>query len=106
MRFTIDEALLPATLTAAPMTDQQFADFCAEHPDLYFETTASGEIVVMPPNFSMTGARNLEVCVQLGNWARKMPEELQTILPRAMCFQTVRGGLPMRPGQPKNKSSS
>jgi hypothetical protein len=29
------------TITAAPMTDQQFADFCAEHPSLCFETTAS-----------------------------------------------------------------
>ena len=71
MRFMIDEAFLPATLTAPPMTDQQFADFCGEHPDLCFETTAAGEIVVMPPNFSLTGARNLEVCMQLGIWARR-----------------------------------
>jgi Uma2 family endonuclease len=71
MPFTIDEAFLPATLTAPPMTDKQFADFCAEHPDLFFETTAEGEIIVMPPNFSTTGARNLEITRQLGNWARK-----------------------------------
>ena len=36
MAFVIDEALLPATLSSPPMTDQQFADFCAEHPDLFF----------------------------------------------------------------------
>lgn len=71
MPFTIDEAFLPATLTAPPMTDRQFADFCAEHPDLSFETTAQGEIIVMPPDFSKTGARNLEIAMQLGNWARK-----------------------------------
>ncbi len=71
MAFIIDETFLPATLTAAPMTDQQFADFCAEHPDLFFEATATGEIIVMPPNFSKTGARNLEICMQLGLWARK-----------------------------------
>jgi Uma2 family endonuclease len=53
------------------MTDQQFADFCAEHPDLFFETTAEGEIIVMPPNYSTTGARNLEIAVQLGSWARR-----------------------------------
>ena len=70
MRFMIDEALLPATLTAPPMTDEQFADFCAEHPDLFFEMSADGEILVTPPNFSLTGARNLEICVQLGHWAR------------------------------------
>jgi Uma2 family endonuclease len=71
MPFMIDEAFLPATLTAPPMTDRQFADFCAQHPDLSFETTANGEIIVMPPNFSTTGARNLEICIQLGSWARK-----------------------------------
>jgi len=65
----IDEALLPATLTAPPMTDEQFADFCAEHPDLFFEMTADGEILVMPPNFSLTGARNLVICKQLGIWS-------------------------------------
>jgi Uma2 family endonuclease len=71
MAFTIDEAFLPATLTAHPMTDAEFAEFCAEHPDLFFEMTAEGEIVVMPPNFSLTGARNLEICIQLGSWARQ-----------------------------------
>jgi len=69
MPFMIDEAFLPATLTAPPMTDQQFADFCAEHPDLFFEMTAEGEIIVMPPNFSLTGIRNREITGQLDRWA-------------------------------------
>jgi Uma2 family endonuclease len=71
MPFTIDEAFLPAILTAPPMTDQQFADFCAEHPDLFFETTAAGEIIVMPPNFSLTGIRNGEISGQLYAWATR-----------------------------------
>lgn len=70
MAFLIDEAWLPATLTVPPMTDQQFADFCAEHPDLLFEMTAEGELIVMPPNFSTTGAQNFEIAAQLRNWAR------------------------------------
>jgi Uma2 family endonuclease len=69
MPFTIDEAFLPAILTAPPMTDQQFADFCCEHPDLFFEMTAEGEIIVMPPNFSLTGIRNREITGQLDRWA-------------------------------------
>lgn len=68
MTFTIDDAFLPATLTARPMTDQQFADFCAGHPDLFFEMSAEGEIIVMPPSFSMTGVRNARLMVQLGEW--------------------------------------
>jgi Uma2 family endonuclease len=51
------------------MTDRQFADFCAEHPDLFFEMTAEGEILVMPPTFSMTSIRNGEVARQLTRWA-------------------------------------
>src|SRR5277367_5785731 len=73
MAFTIDEAFLPAILTAHPMTDQQFADFCSEHPDLFFEMTAEGEIIVMPPNYSLTGIRNSEITGQLDRWAAAKP---------------------------------
>jgi Uma2 family endonuclease len=71
MAFVIDDAFLPATLTAHPMTDEEFAGFCAEHPDLFFEMTAEGEIIVMPPTYSITGARNAEISHQLGMWARQ-----------------------------------
>jgi Uma2 family endonuclease len=69
MAFTIDESLLPATLTARPMTDQQFADFCSEHPDLFFEMTAEAEIIVMAPTFSLTGLRNSNINSALNSWA-------------------------------------
>ena len=71
MPFTIDESFLPATLTASPMTDEQFAEFCSEHPDMIFEMTAEGEIIVMAPMHSLTGARNNEVLHQLTVWAKQ-----------------------------------
>ena len=71
MTFEIDEALLPATLSSPPMNDEQFADFCAEHPDLFFEVTGQGDIVVMPPTYTLTGARNFEIAYQLGLWAKQ-----------------------------------
>src|SRR5271165_4851421 len=71
MRFVINDAYLPATLTAQPMTDEEFAAFCAEHPDLNFEMTAEGEIIVMAPTHSFTGASNSDVGAQLFIWARK-----------------------------------
>ena len=71
MAFVIDEAFLPATLTSAPMTDEEFASFCSEHPDLFFEMTADGVIIVMPPNFSLTGIRNQEIVGQLYQWASR-----------------------------------
>lgn len=71
MTFAIDESFLPATLNARPMTDQQFAKLCAEHPDLFLEVTAEGELLVTPPTYSLTDARNTEILGQLRNWARK-----------------------------------
>lgn len=71
MAFVIEDAFLPATLTAEPMTDEEFAEFCAEHPDLFFEMTGEGELIVMPPTYSLTGARNAEISRQLGTWARQ-----------------------------------
>src|SRR5450432_1316355 len=67
--FTIDEAFLPAILTAQPMTDEQFAAFCSEHPDLFFEMSADGEIIVMPPSYSLTGIRRGKAFAQLNKWA-------------------------------------
>jgi Uma2 family endonuclease len=69
MAFVIDDAFLPATLSAQPMTDEEFAAFCAEHPDLFFEMTAEGEIIVMAPTYSLTGARNSKITGQLNAWA-------------------------------------
>jgi len=71
MPFLINDAFLPATLTAEPMTDAEFTAFCAEHPDLNFEMSAEGELIVMAPTHSDTGASNFEVATQLGTWARK-----------------------------------
>jgi Uma2 family endonuclease len=52
------------------MSDDQFLAFCAEHPDLNFEMTAAGELVVMPQAFTETGFRNQEISGQLWEWAR------------------------------------
>jgi Uma2 family endonuclease len=70
MAFTIDDALLPAILTAQPMTDEQFAEFCSEHPDLFFEMSAEGELIVMPPNYTLTAYRHRAILTQLDRWAQ------------------------------------
>jgi Uma2 family endonuclease len=54
-----------------PMTDEEFAGFCAEHPDLFFETTAEGKIIVVPPTYSLTGARSVGISGQLYAWAER-----------------------------------
>jgi len=65
----IDTDHLPAMLTVGPMTDEEFAEMCGEHADLSFELTADGELIVMPPNYSITGARNNAISSQLYVWA-------------------------------------
>lgn len=69
MAFVIDQEHLPAVLTSHRMTDGEFAQLCAEHPDLSFEMTSEGELIVMPATFSIPGLRNAEISRQLGNWA-------------------------------------
>jgi Uma2 family endonuclease len=71
MPFLINDANLPATLTAQPMSDEEFSAFCAEYPDLNFEMTAEGELIVMAPTHSDTGYSNVQVTTQLNTWALK-----------------------------------
>ena len=39
----IRDAILPATLSAHPSTDEECAGFCTEHPNLTFEIIAKDE---------------------------------------------------------------
>jgi len=53
------------------MTDEEFAEFCSEHPDLFFEMSAEGELIVMPTPYSLTGIRQGEIYAQLNRWAEE-----------------------------------
>ncbi len=69
MQLLVDEAYLPVTLTAPSMSDAEFAEFCTHYPDYFIEMTANGEIVIMPPNYSLTGMRNNKISAQLEVWS-------------------------------------
>ena len=71
MALVIDDSFLPATLSAPPMTDDEFAAFCAEHPDLRIEMTAEGELIIMPPTCFSPGDQNSEIGTQLRLWSKK-----------------------------------
>jgi Uma2 family endonuclease len=70
MLFLVDD-YLPAVLTAGPKTDEEFAALCSEHPDLFFEMTAEGQLIVMPPAYTLTGYRHSAILEQLKQWARR-----------------------------------
>jgi len=69
MSFAISDDHLPAILTVGPMSDEAFSELCAEHPDMMFEMTAEGELIIIAPTHSYTGSSGLEISRQLGNWA-------------------------------------
>ena len=51
------------------MTVQEFYQFCLANQDLRIESTANGEVIIMPPAFSDTGNRNVKISQQLANWS-------------------------------------
>jgi Uma2 family endonuclease len=53
------------------LTDAQFLALCARYPDYRVETTAEGDIVIMPPAHPRTGQRNAAITCQLVAWAER-----------------------------------
>jgi Uma2 family endonuclease len=50
------------------LTDEAFYELCRSNPDVKFERTATGELVIMPPTGGETGDRNRRLTQRLGNW--------------------------------------
>ncbi|ESA37035.1 uma2 family protein [Leptolyngbya sp. Heron Island J] len=55
--------------SAITLTDQQFYQLCRQNPDLKFERTAEGNLVIMSPTGGETGNRNGRLTQQLFNWS-------------------------------------
>jgi len=72
MEFVLKHLPLPASLiTAVPMSDDELLEFCAKNDLLRVERTRSGEIKLMSPTGSGTGATNAEINWQLTSWAHQ-----------------------------------
>jgi Uma2 family endonuclease len=69
MSLVIDEVYLPATLTASPMTDEEFVEFCANFPDYFIEMSAEGDILIMPPGDFFTSVQVGKIFLQLSLWS-------------------------------------
>ncbi|MDC0832397.1 hypothetical protein AY599_05665 [Leptolyngbya valderiana BDU 20041] len=52
------------------LTDEQFWNLCQNNPELQFERTATGELIIMPPTGGATSDRNSEINFQLRAWNR------------------------------------
>jgi Uma2 family endonuclease len=70
----LPEEALPATLELNPdlhMSDEEFYDFCMANPDLWFERTAEGEIIIVPPAGYESDYQNADAVAQLRNWSKQ-----------------------------------
>ena len=98
MSFVIKDANLPAILTAEPMTDEEFDEFCAEHPDLNFEMSAEREPIVMAPTNFASGLSNSKGEHSLIGGPKKMVAAIEPVRPQALFSRAVRGVHQMHPG--------
>jgi Uma2 family endonuclease len=53
------------------LTDDQFFQLCRNHPDIKFERSAKGELIIMPPTGGETGNRNVEIAAEVAIWNRQ-----------------------------------
>jgi len=53
------------------LTDDAFYALCRANPEIQFERTVKGELIVMPPTGGETGRRNSELTFQLHAWNRE-----------------------------------
>jgi Uma2 family endonuclease len=53
------------------LTDDQFYELCRNNPDIRFEKTAKGELIIMPPTGGETGNRNFSLSGQLWVWVEE-----------------------------------
>jgi Uma2 family endonuclease len=60
--------LLDVSNTTLNVTPEQFDKLCIDNPDLRLELTSTGELIVMPPAFPISGKHNLSLASQVYAW--------------------------------------
>jgi len=74
MQVTLPEDALPARLILNPelrMNDDEYFAFCMANPDVRFERTAEGEIVIVPPAGWESDHQGAVALMQLGIWSER-----------------------------------
>lgn len=56
---------------SARLTEKQFEELCRNNPDMKFELSAKGELIIMPPTSMESGWRNSDLTTEVTIWARK-----------------------------------
>lgn len=64
---------------------------CQQNPDLKFERSPKGELIIMPPTGGETGRRNSELNADFNLWNRRT--QLGIIFDSSTCFRLPNGAL-------------
>jgi Uma2 family endonuclease len=52
-------------------SDEEYAEFCRQNPDLRIERTAEGDLIIMPPTGGKSGAQNFYLTGKFSAWVEK-----------------------------------
>ena len=80
------------TITLDPigtLTDEAFYQLCRANPDVRFERSAKGELIIMSPTGGESGRRNAEIAIDLGLWNRQT--QLGYTFDSSTCFKLPNG---------------
>lgn len=80
------------TITLDPvgtLTDEAFYQLCLANPDIKFERSAQGELIVMAPTGGESGRRNADITIDLGLWNRET--QLGYTFDSSTCFKLPNG---------------
>ena len=85
MTFTLDFS------SVATLDDAQFDQLCRNNPDVQFERTAKGELIIMPPVGGESGYREANLITDLTLWNRHT--KLGKVFSSSTCFRLPNGAL-------------
>jgi Uma2 family endonuclease len=74
----------------ARLTDEQFERLCAANPEIKFELTATGELVIMSPTGGETGRDNAKLIARFVVWNERT--NLGEVFDSSTCFRLPNGG--------------
>ncbi|TVP70753.1 MAG: Uma2 family endonuclease [Leptolyngbya sp. LCM1.Bin17] len=80
------------TITLDPvgtLTDEAFYQLCQANPDVKFERSAQGELIIMAPTGGESGRRNADITADLTIWNRQ--SQLGYTFDSSTCFKLPNG---------------
>ncbi|MEO1211038.1 MAG: Uma2 family endonuclease [Cyanobacteria bacterium J06638_20] len=80
------------TITLDPvgiLTDEAFYQLCQANPDVKFERSAKGDLIVLSPTGAESGRRNAELTTDLNIWKRQT--QLGYTFDSSTCFKLPNG---------------